>query len=169
MREMTPLAETKDAPGLLVPAGQPAEAVSRPAEVVRLAATAREALVELRSGDLGEAALNRAGAVYEQSLAQLTGLLSDGLRTELCQLVGTRRNERDAHSGHTPSAGPVPSAGELRVAEAQLAGWLDGLLQTMDASLAEQVLGSEQALEAEQREEGARSGPRPSAHDNSYL
>lgn len=145
------------------------EAVSHPAAVVRLAATAREVLAELRSGDLADAARIRADAVYEQSLRRLSALLSDGLRTELSHLVGDHFAGREDEAAPHGAASTAPSTGQLRVAEAQLAGWLDGLLQSMDASLAAQVSRAQRGLGAEEQQETARRSGRHSAQDTAYL
>lgn len=159
-------------------AGPPGEIVSRPAEIVRLTSTAREVLAELRKDGLDRAARSRVEAVYEQSLTQLSTLLSSGLQTELSQIVGAHRTERsrptDVHETSMPSVSPEPSStpalstGELRVAEAQLAGWLDGLLLAMDESLAAEMQHAESVREAE-RQEPARKQAEVTVPDNSYL
>lgn len=150
------------------------EQVSHPAEVVRLTSTAREVLAELRSDDLDGAARSRAEAVYEQSLVQLSTLLSNGLQTELTNLLGAHRSARSG--GHEPSTSSVPSevpstralsSGELRVAEAQLAGWLDGLLLVMDESLAAQVLQAENGRDADHPESAVNAAKSPM--EGTYL
>jgi hypothetical protein len=134
--------------------------VGQPYKVARLAAAAREVLTELRDDDLGHAARNRAGVVYQQSLEQLSTLLSEGLRAELRSLVDAHRAERE---------GGVPSTGELRVAEAQLAGWLEGLLQEIEISRDEESVRSRRALEQERRAVSERRDSRRRARDTSYL
>lgn len=143
----------------------PVEYVVHPDAVVRVASIAREVLAELRRDGLGDAARSRAGAVYEQSIVELSSLLSEGLRTELCELLDAHRTE-DTEGGRGATA---PSASELRVAEAQLAGWLDGLLQSVDASLSAEAFRTEHTRHEEQRVEAERRESLRRARDTSYL
>lgn len=104
------------------PAAQPPGVVRRPAEVLRLAMATREVLEALRTDDLTEAARRRATAIYDRSVEELGDVLPDELREELASLVPSRGDR-------------APSASELRVIDAQLSGWLEGLLQTMRAAM----------------------------------
>jgi hypothetical protein len=106
----------------------PRESVTEPAKLLRVIGMTQRVLDELRHDGFGDAARERVNTVYEDSLRELQDLLSDDLRREL---------DRFAAPLHTRDA---PSEAELRLAEAQLAGWLEGLLQGLQAStLSEQA------------------------------
>src|SRR5260221_5889335 len=107
-----------------------AERVPRPGELLRLAAMAKAVLDELHRGDFDDKAeRNRIRALYKASLKDLAGVVSDDLRAELDRLVGSLVDEPDL------------TAPELRVAEAQLSGWLDGVIQNLQASAVAQQAG----------------------------
>jgi Bacterial proteasome activator len=134
----------------------PAPTVS-PAEVVRVAMATREVLEELRSDEMSDAARRRASTLYDRTLDQLRGILSPDLRRELAGLVPERQGDEP------------PTTDELRVADAQLAGWLDGLLQSLQAAVVAQqqerrVEQADAAARAEAEEEAARR-----RRDTSYL
>lgn len=139
------------------PGAPPAASVGRPAEVVRVAMATREVLVELRSHELSDDARRRATALYDRSVERLGELLSDDLRRELSDLAPAR------------AADAVPSTDELRVADAQLSGWLDGLLQNLQAAAVVQA----QQAEADRAQAAARAEAADEAErrrrDTSYL
>jgi hypothetical protein len=99
------------------------EHVYRPTEVLRLAAMARSVLEELYRQGLDETERSRVGALYRASLNELRGVLSDDLRAELDRLVQPLSDQ------------PDPTGRELQVGEAQLSGWLDGLVQSLQAAV----------------------------------
>lgn len=138
------------------PEAQASTTVRRPGEVVRLAMATREVLEVLRTDDVNDAARRRANALYDRSVQQLGEVLSDDLRRELTDLAPDLRDG-------------VPSTDELRVVDAQLAGWLDGLLQSMQAAVAAQQHEAQQA----QAEAAARAERQSEAalrrHDTTYL
>jgi hypothetical protein len=117
------------------PAGRrPPGYVDQPNKVVRVTGMLRRLLEEVRHDDLGSGARARLRTIYETSLEELTDTFSDDLRDEL---------ERLALPFEQPTP---PSEAELRVAQAQLVGWLDGLVRGIEAALrARQVAGAGQA------------------------
>lgn len=124
------------------------EAVPHPAKVMRIGTMVRQLLEEVRSAPLDEASRNRMRAIYEQSLAELGEVLSPELKEELDGLS-------------SPFAeGQVPSESELRVAHAQLVGWLEGLFQGIQAMLFAQQMQSRQQLE-ELRRRSLPTGEQP--------
>ena len=116
------------------PAGaRPPGYVDQPNKVVRVTGMLRRLLEEARHDELGPGARARLRTIYETSLEELTETFSDDLRDEL---------ERLALPFDQPTP---PSEAELRVAQAQLVGWLDGLVRGIEAALkARQVAGGGQ-------------------------
>ncbi len=122
------------------------ETVDHPAKVMRIGSMMKQLLDEVRSAALDEASRGRLREIYDQSVGELGSALSPDLRDELGRLV-------------LPFTGDaVPSAPELQVAQAQLVGWLEGLVQGMQAMLFAQQMAAQQQL-ATMRE---AIGPGPS-------
>ncbi len=124
------------------------EAVQEPGRVMRIGAMIRQLLEEVRSADLDEAGRDRLREIYDQSVQELSGALSDDLAQELHRLASP--------FGDTPA-----SAGELRVAQAQLVGWLEGLFHGIQATLFAQQAAARQQLE--QMRHQLEAGQRPGA------
>ena len=92
-------------------------------------------LDEARGAPLDEAGRVRLREIYETSIAELSGALCPDLREELSRMA-------------LPFGPEVPSESELRVAQAQLVGWLEGLFHGIQASLfAQQAAGGPAARE----------------------
>lgn len=107
--------------------GDPAdETVHDPAKVLRIASTSQRLLEELRQQRSDAGARSRVTAAYQAAVDELERLLSEDLRRELSGLLAP------------VSAEGIPGQDELRVVEAQLAGWLDGLLQEVQESMVAQ-------------------------------
>jgi Protein of unknown function (DUF2587) len=121
------------------------EAVQHPAKVMRIGTMVRQLLDEVRHAPLDEASRNRLKEVYETSLAELSEVLSPELRDEL--------------AGFTMAfgEGSTPTDAELRVAHAQLVGWLEGLFHGIQATLLAQQMESRAQFEELRR----RSLPSP--------
>src|SRR3954469_13393270 len=126
-------------PGGGEPAAQGAEdgegVVSSPAKVLRIGSMIKQLLEEVRRAPLDEAGRARLKDIYETSVAELADGLSDDLREELGRLS-------------SPFAGDIPSEAELRVAQAQLVGWLEGLFHGIQATLFAQQMAMRQQMEA---------------------
>jgi len=124
------------------------EVIGHPAKVMRIGTMVRQLLEEVRSAPLDEASRSRMREIYEQSLAELGEVLSPELKEELVGLS-------------LPFAeGQVPSESELRVAHAQLVGWLEGLFQGIQATLFAQQMQSRAQLE-EMRRRSLPAGEQP--------
>ena len=121
------------------------EAVEHPGKVMRIATMARQLLEEVHQAQLDEASRTRMREIYETSVKELTDVLSPELREELERLS-------------LPFDQEAPSEAELRVAHAQLVGWLEGLFHGIQAMLFAQQMESRQRLEEMRR----RSLPSPS-------
>jgi hypothetical protein len=133
------------------------ESVQEPGRVMRIGAMIRQLLEEVRSADLDEAGRERLREIYDQSVQELSGALSDDLAEELRRLA-------------SPFGDAPASAGELRVAQAQLVGWLEGLFHGIQATLFAQQMAARQQLEnmRGQLPPGARPGP-PEDRPGMYL
>lgn len=128
-----------------------AETVTEPTKLIRIASMAHQVLEELHHDGFGDAARSRVDTAYKDSLEELRSVLSDDLRRELERLAAPLEQVE-------PGSSPPPQS-ELRVAEAQLAGWLEGLIQGVQASVAAQQT-ADQVAEA-QRAQRAQQQPQP--------
>jgi proteasome activator-like protein len=136
------------------------EAVEQPAKVMRIGSMIKLLLEEVRQSDLDEPSRDRLREIYETSVAELSTALSPDLREELGRL---------AH----PFAGEAaPSEAELRVAKAQLVGWLEGLFHGIQATLFAQQMAARQQLDEMRRRLPPGAAPQPSereARPGTYL
>ncbi|MDH3301042.1 MAG: bacterial proteasome activator family protein [Acidimicrobiia bacterium] len=109
--------------------------VSEPAKVMRIGTMIKQLLEEVRSTELDEPGRDRLREIYETSVSELASSLSPDLREELERLA-------------LPfDADDIPSGAELRVAQAQLVGWLEGLFHGIQATLFAQQAAARQQLE----------------------
>ncbi len=113
----------------------PEEAVTSPAKVMRIGSMVKQLLEEVRAGSLDEPSRERLAEIYERSVTELADALSPDLQHELKMLALPFRD------------GDVPSEGEIRVAKAQLVGWLEGLFHGIQATLFAQQLAARQQLD----------------------
>jgi proteasome activator-like protein len=106
-------------------ADEPQEAVISPAKVMRIGAMVRQLLEEVRQAPLDQAGRARLAEIYELSIRELASSLSPELADELRRVALPLNG--DGQDG--------PSEAELRIAQAQLVGWLEGLFHGIQASL----------------------------------
>jgi hypothetical protein len=112
--------------------GQLTDLVEQPAKVMRIGGMIRQLLEEVKAAPLDEASRARLREIHEQSITEL----EDGLAPELI-------DELERLS--LPFGDNTPSEAELRVAQAQLVGWLEGLFHGIQAALyAQQVQAQSQ-------------------------
>lgn len=116
-------------------ADQRVETVSEPAKVMRIGSMVKQLLDEVRGSTLDEHSRERLAEIYERSIVELSEALSPDLQDELRSLALPFRE------------GEVPTESELRVAQAQLVGWLEGLFHGIQATLFAQQLAARQQLE----------------------
>jgi Protein of unknown function (DUF2587) len=143
--------------GELVTVGEPGtgdearrEAVEEPAKVMRIGSMIRQLLEEVRSAGLDEAARGRLKEIYDTSIRELSNALSPDLRDELARVA-------------IPfGEGDHPSEAELRVAQAQLVGWLEGLFHGIQATLFAQQMAARAQLDDMRRQLGP-GAPGPDA------
>jgi len=124
-------------------AGDRTESVNEPAKVLRIGSMVKTLLVEVRAAPLDEKSRVRLREIYEQSIRDLSEGLSPDLVAEL---------ERMA----PPFGVDAPSEAELRIAQAQLVGWLEGLFHGIQATLMSQQMAARAQLE-EMRQRGLPS------------
>jgi hypothetical protein len=122
----------------------PNESVEQPAKVMRIGSMVKQLLDEVRAADLDEASRARLREIYEQSVHELAGALSPDLVDELNRMT-------------SPFESGTPSGPELRVAQAQLVGWLEGLFHGIQATLLAQQVAARAQLE-EMRQRGLPPG-----------
>jgi hypothetical protein len=138
----------------------PTESVEQPAKVMRIGSMVKQLLDEVRSAQLDEASRTRLREIYDQSVRELAGALSPDLAAELDRMALPFDEES------------VPSEAELRIAQAQLVGWLEGLFHGIQATLLAQQMAARAQLE-EMRQRGLPPGPPvpdgPTARPGTYL
>jgi hypothetical protein len=121
------------------------ESVESPGKVMRIGSMIKQLLEEVRQSDLDEPSRERLREIYETSISELSSALSPDLQDELKRL---------AHPFDSPAA---PSEAELRIAKAQLVGWLEGLFHGIQATLFAQQMVARQQLD--QMQQGRRLPP----------
>jgi Protein of unknown function (DUF2587) len=115
------------------------ELVEQPAKVMRIGSMIRQLLEEVRAAPLDEKSRARLMKIHESSIKEL----EDGLAPELVEEL-----ERLS----LPFAeGSLPSEAELRVAQAQLVGWLEGLFHGIQTTLFAQQMAARAQLEQMRR------------------
>ncbi|MDZ7734068.1 MAG: proteasome activator [Acidimicrobiia bacterium] len=112
------------------------EAISQPAKVMRVGSMVKQLLEEVRQTDLDEEARTRLRDLYHRAVDEVGGALSDDLREEL-----------ESFSVPFLDSDRIPTEAELRVAQAQLVGWLEGLFTGIQATLFAQQMAARQQLE----------------------
>ena len=113
--------------------------VEQPAKVMRIGSMIRQLLEEVKSAPLDEAGRQRLRTIHEASISELKDGLSDELDAELERL--TLPFSDDA----------TPSDAELRIAQAQLVGWLEGLFHGIHTALFAQQMAARAQLEQMRR------------------
>lgn len=137
-----------------VPAESSSEAavtafVQQPAKVMRVAAMIRQLLEEVRASPLDEAARARLREIHARSLAELEDGLSPDLVSELERLSLPFTEDE------------VPSEAELRIAQAQLVGWLEGLFHGIQTALFAQQMAARAQFEEMRRRAATPPGILP--------
>jgi hypothetical protein len=120
--------EVLEMPTMLPQSGSPddTEQISRPTKLIRIAALVRALL-----DDAGRRSLKE---IHERSIHELDEILSPDLQQELEQVT-------------LPFSSETPSDAELRIAQAQLVGWLEGLFHGIQATLFTQQVQAQRQFE----------------------
>ncbi len=111
------------------------EMVSRPDKVMRIGSMIKQLLDEVRAAPLDEASRARLRDIHQRSIKELEDGLAPELRDELERLSLPFTDET------------TPSDSELRIAQAQLVGWLEGLFHGIQTALFAQQMAARQQLE----------------------
>jgi hypothetical protein len=118
--------------------GSDKETVSQPSKLIRIATMVKSMLEEVRQASLDEAGRQRLRQIHERSLRELSEVLSGDLQEELSEVM-------------LPFDDSTPSESELRIAQAQLVGWLEGLFHGIQATMMTQQMTAQQQLEQMRR------------------
>jgi hypothetical protein len=113
--------------------------ILQPTKLIRIASMTRAMLDEVRQAPLDEAGRERLTRVHERSLDELRGVLSKDLLEEFNEIFEPLHRDT------------VPTESELRIAQAQLIGWLEGLFHGIQASLFSQQMAAQAQLAEMQR------------------
>lgn len=136
--------------------GQSRESVSHPTKLIRIASMTRAMLDEVRQAPLDERGRARLAEVHAQTLAELREVLSDDLQEEFDQVM-------------MPLEGDGATEAEIRIAQAQLIGWLEGLFHGIQASLFSQQVAAQSQLAEMQRRALGRSQQDQPPEDRSGM
>ena len=121
------------------PDGGPGALIGEPAKVMRIGTMIKQLLEEVRSAPLDEASRARLKHIHQQSIQELEDGLTPELRDELERLS-------------LPfSEDSTPSDSELRIAQAQLVGWLEGVFHGLQTALFAQQMAARAQLEQMRR------------------
>jgi hypothetical protein len=132
--------------------------VEQPAKVMRIGTMIKQLLEEVRAAPLDEASRSRLREIHAISIRELEDGLAPELRDELDRLT-------------LPfTEGTVPSDGELRIAQAQLVGWLEGLFHGIQTALFAQQMAARSQIEQIREQRGLPPGVgRPGHGTGQYL
>ena len=128
------------------------EDVTRPTKLIRIASMVRSMLEELRRAPLDEAGRKHLADIHKKSMIELGGILSPELKDELNRVVLPLTKKS------------APSESELRISQAQLVGWLEGLFHGIQASLFTQQLSAQGQIE-EVKRRMLESGTKPTGEN----
>ncbi len=135
------------------PAG---ESIEKPAKLLRIGSMVKQLLEEVRQAPLDDASRIRLKEIYEQSIRELAEGLSPDLAAELDRLS-------------IPFDSPNPSDAELRVAHAQLVGWLEGLFHGIQATLVAQQVAARAQLDEMRQRTLPQGAPPDAGRPGTYL
>lgn len=121
------------------------ESVNRPAKLLRIGSMLRELLEEVRRASPDEPGRRRLREIYDKALAELKAGLSDELQHEL-EAFAVPLDESSSES-------------EIRIAKAQILGWLEGLFQGIQAAMFAQQIEARNQLASQMRQRGLPPGP----------
>jgi hypothetical protein len=119
-------------------AAEATEQISSPTKLIRIASMVRTMLDEVRRAPLDDAGRKRLKEIHERSLAELESVLSPDLQQELSEVV-------------LPLTSDDPTESELRLAQAQVVGWLEGLFHGIQATLFTQQAAAQGQLDQMRR------------------
>ena len=121
------------------------ELIEEPAKVMRIGTMIKQLLEEVRAAPLDDASRTRVREIHQTSVKELANSLAPELQDELERLV------------HPFTDDSTPSDAELRIAQAQLVGWLEGLFSGIQTALFAQQMAAR--VQLEQMRRGLPAGP----------
>lgn len=117
----------------------PTDLIEQPAKVLRIGSMVKQLLDEVRSAPLDDASRRRLRDIHSRSIKELEGGLAPELVAELERLSIPFLDSE------------IPSDSELRIAQAQLVGWLEGLFHGIQTALFAQQMAARAQFEEMQR------------------
>jgi hypothetical protein len=117
------------------PSEGPASLISSPDKVMRIGTMIKQLLEEVKAAPLDDKARARLAEMHERSIMELADGLAPELRDELSRLALPFTQDE------------VPSEAELRIAQAQLVGWLEGVFHGIQAALVAQQVNARMQLD----------------------
>jgi Protein of unknown function (DUF2587) len=139
------------------PEEESSESIERPAKLLRIGSMVKQLLEEVRQAPLDEASRGRLREIYEQSIRELADGLSPDLAAEL---------DRVSIPFDTAA---TPSDAELRIAHAQLVGWLEGLFHGIQATLVAQQVAARAQLDEMRQRSLPQAPPSDAGRPGTYL
>jgi hypothetical protein len=133
------------------------ESVESPAKVMRIGSMIKQLLEEVRQAPLDERSRTRLREIYDTSVKELADGLSPDLQEELERMASPFRPDE------------IPSESELRVAHAQLVGWLEGLFHGIQATLFAQQMAARAQLEHMRQQRSLPASSEESPRPGTYL
>ena len=130
-------------------------AVTQPTKLIRIASMTRAMLEEARQAPLDDGGRRRMAQVHARSVEELRDVLSEELQDEFSEIMVPLNDEATSES-------------ELRVAQAQLIGWLEGVFHGIQASLWSQQMAAQTQL-AEMQKGALQPPAQPEPDNNSGL
>jgi hypothetical protein len=131
----------------------PADLVNQPAKVMRIGSMIKQLLEEVRSAPLDEAGRRRLREVHQRSIKELEAGLAPELIEELERISLPFSDDG------------VPSEAELRIAQAQLVGWLEGLFHGIQTALFAQQMAAQAQFDEMRRHAALEAAPGGGAPD----
>ena len=152
---MTDQAPTPEVPEIVDPPGaaqsSPPEqsTVSDPAKLIRLGTMVQTLMAEVREAKTDEESRQMLARIHRETVEELGSVLSPDLMDELSEFTACCDEQG------------IPTEAEIRVAQAQLVGWLQGLLQGLQASMAQQQAAAAMQMQQLQaaRQQAAQAAP----------
>lgn len=130
--------------------------VSEPTKLIRMASMTRAMLDEVRQAPLDEGGKNRLAEVHARSIEEMRGVLSPDLLEEFDGIMIPLREDDEV------------TEPELRIAQAQLIGWLEGLFHGIQASLWTQQMAAQSQL-AEMQKRALKAPDKEDGSSGLYL
>ena len=133
----------------------PADLVEQPAKVMRIGSMIKQLLEEVRNAPLDAAGRRRLADIHHRSIEELKDGLAPELVAELDRIA-------------LPFGKDEPSDAELRIAQAQLVGWLEGLFHGIQATLFAQQMAARAQLD-QMRQRSLPAGAEGQRPTSTYL